>query len=115
MRDEPLTYSFTNGRDGATVLKLNGPLTLTNMFALQDELRSIKPQSLIVDLSGTPYMDSAGLGLMMNSYVSAQSHGRAFVLAGVNERVASLLEMTKVSAILKSYSTIEAAEASLRS
>jgi anti-anti-sigma factor len=114
MRDEPLTYTFTDTKpEGTTILKLDGPLTLSAMFTLQDELRSRKPQAMIVDLSNSPYMDSAGLGLLMNTYVSAQGHGRKLVLAGANERILSLLEMTKVHAVLKNFPTVEAAEAAL--
>ncbi len=71
------------------------------------------PKVLIVDLSDSPYMDSAGLGLLMNYYVSAQNHGRKILLARVNERIEALLELTKVDGILKSYPTVEAAEADL--
>jgi anti-anti-sigma factor len=114
MRDEPLTYRFIDGRsEGTKILKLDGPLTLSTMFALQDELRALKPQRMIVDLSDTPYMDSAGLGLIMNSYVSAESHGGSVVLAGTNERVASLIVMTKVDMVLKSFATVDEAEAGL--
>jgi anti-anti-sigma factor len=114
MRDDPLSYSFTAGRtDGTTILKLDGPLTLSTMFGLQDDLRATTAQVLILDLSGTPYMDSAGLGLVMNYYVSAQNHGRKLLLAGVNERVASLLEMTKVQDVLTSFPSVGEAEASL--
>ena len=77
------------------VLKLVGPLTLSTIFGFQNELRSMTPQVLILDFSETPYMDSAGLGLMMNSYVSAQDHGRRLLLAGVNERVIELFKMTQ--------------------
>jgi anti-anti-sigma factor len=114
MRDEPLTYSYTPGQnDGTMILKLVGPLTLTTMFGFQNEFRSMKPAVMIVDMSESPYMDSAGLGLVMNSYVSAQDDGRKLLLAGVNERVAELFVMTKVQRVLKSFPTVEAAEASL--
>jgi anti-sigma B factor antagonist len=114
MRDEPLTYSYTQGKnDGTMVLKLVGPLTLSTIFGFQNELRSMTPQVLILDFSETPYMDSAGLGLVMNSYVSAQDHGRKLLLAGVNERVSELFKMTRVQGVLVSFATVEAAEASL--
>ena len=95
------------------VLKLVGPLTISTIFGFQNELRSMTPQVLIVDMSETPYMDSAGLGLIMNSYVSAQDDGRKLLLAGVNERVSELFEMTRVQGVLVSFPTVEAAEASL--
>jgi anti-anti-sigma factor len=111
---ELLTYTLVDGQsEGTKVLKLIGPLTLTTMFSFQNEFRATKPQVLILDLSETPYMDSAGLGLIMNYYVSAEGSGRKLLLASVNERVVSLLEMTKVDKVLKSYPTVETAEASL--
>ena len=71
-----MTHSFTAGkRDGTTILKLSGPLTISTMFGFQNELRAVKAEVLIIDLSETPYMDSAGLGLIMNSHVSAQDRG----------------------------------------
>jgi len=114
MRDEPLTYGYTPGQhDGTMVLKLVGPLTLSTMFGFQDKFRSMTPQVLILDFSETPYMDSAGLGLIMNYYVAAQDHGRKLLLAGVNERVAELFKMTRVEGVLTSFPTVEAAEESL--
>ena len=114
MRDEPLTYSFAPGRgEGTTVLKLVGPLTISTMFGFQDAFRSATPQVMIVDMSETTYMDSAGLGLIMNYYVSATDHGRKLLLAAVNERVKALFEMTKVQSVLTTLPSVEAAEASL--
>jgi anti-sigma B factor antagonist len=114
MRDEPMTHSFTAGkRDGTTILKLSGPLTISTMFGFQNELRAVKAEVLIIDLSETPYMDSAGLGLIMNSYVSAQDRGGKMLLAAVNERVKALFEMTKVDVVLKSFPSVAEAEGSL--
>jgi anti-sigma B factor antagonist len=114
MMSEVLTYTVNAGdRDGISVVKLDGPLTLTTMFTFQNEFRAMKPQAMILDLSGTPYMDSAGLGLIMNFYVSAESNERTILLAGANERVQALLEMTKVDSVLKNYPTVEEAQATL--
>jgi anti-anti-sigma factor len=114
MRDEPLTYSFSPGKTAGTiVLKLVGPLTISTMFGFQDEFRAATPQTMIVDLSETTYMDSAGLGLIMNYYVAAADHGRKLLLAGINERIMALMEMTKVLGVLTTFPSVEAAEASL--
>lgn len=114
MRDEPLTYSFTEGKsDGTKVLKLVGPLTISTMFGFQNEFRAATPPVMIVDMSETTYMDSAGLGLIMNYYVAAADHGRKLLLAGVNDRVKALFEMTRVQGVLTCFPSVEAAEASL--
>ncbi len=114
MSDAPFSYTSSPGtKDGTIILKMTGPLTLTSIFAFQNEFRLMKPPALIVDLSECPYMDSAGLGLLMNQFVSSEAGHRKFLLAAVNERIESLFELTKVSAILKRYPTVEAAEASI--
>ncbi len=112
MLDKELTYALSDGaKPGTTILALEGPFTLGNMFKLQSDLRTLKPACLILDLSGVPYMDSAGMGVIMNYYVASSGGGRKFFLVGVNERVRSLLEMTKVDTVLKMFDTVEAAQA----
>ena len=112
MPEKEFTYTVSNGaRNGVAVLALDGPFTLGNMFKLQSDLRTLTPPCLIMDLSQVPYMDSAGLGIIMNYFVSAQSHGRKFFVTGVNDRLRALLEMTKVDNVLQICDSIAAAEA----
>jgi anti-anti-sigma factor len=114
MRDDPMTHSNSPGSsEGTTILKLSGPLTLSTIFGFQNAFRSMKPKVLILDLSDSPYMDSAGLGLIINYHVSAQDESRKLLLAGVNDRIKALFEMTKVQGVLKCFPTVEGAEASL--
>ena len=115
MRDAPLAVTSKSGlHEGTTILVLQGPLTLQNSFDFQRDLAELKPAVLILDLTESPYMDSAGLGLLMNCYVSAEKNGRKVLLAGVNERIRALLELTRVNLILKNYPTVAEAEASAR-
>jgi anti-anti-sigma factor len=97
------------------ILRLIGPLTLSTMFGFQDEFRAMTPQVMIVDMTEVPYIDSAGLGLLMNYYVAAQDQRRKLLIAGVNERVKALFEMTRVQNILSTFPSVEAAEASVES
>jgi anti-sigma B factor antagonist len=112
MLDKELKYATSNGaREGTVILSLEGPFTLGNMFQLQADLRALKPPCLIMDMAAVPFMDSAGLGVIMNYFVSAQGEGRKFLLCGVNDRVRALLEMTKVDVVLKICDSVEAAQA----
>jgi anti-anti-sigma factor len=111
MLEQGFSYSTAAGsRPGVTILTLTGPLTLSNIFQLQAEIRSLKPPCLIVDLAQVPYMDSAGLGVLMNAFVSAQDGGRKVLLANVNDRLRALFEMTRVDSILHVAGSVEAAE-----
>jgi anti-sigma B factor antagonist len=64
-----------------------------------------------MDLTEVPYMDSAGLGVIMNCYVAAQNGGRRFFLTAINQRVRALIETTKVDTVLQICDSVEAAQA----
>ena len=114
MLEQGFSYSTADGsKAGTTVLTIEGPFTLANIFQIQTELRGLKPPCLVVDLAQVPYMDSAGLGVIMNAFVSAQSGGRKVAIANVNERVRSLLEITRVDSILPVFDSVNAAESQL--
>jgi anti-sigma B factor antagonist len=111
MLDKELTYNTSAGaKEGTVILTLDGPFTLRNIFQFQGELRALKPACLIMDMTSVPYMDSAGLGVIMNYFVSAQGSGRKLLLVGVNDRIKSLLEMTKVDSVLRMCDSVEVAE-----
>jgi anti-anti-sigma factor len=82
------------------------------MFDFQSELRGAEsPKLTIFDLTGVPYMDSAGMGLIMNHYVNCQTRGLRMVVAGSNKRVLDLFEVTKVNTVLPLAESVEAAQA----
>jgi anti-sigma B factor antagonist len=113
LNDGPLTIDRKEGKNpGTRIFCLTGPLTLRNLFEFQTELRSAAPGPLtIIDLTAVPYMDSAGMGLVMNHYVRCQTKGTKLIVAGANNRVLDLFKVTKVDTVLPLVSTIEAAEA----
>ena len=111
--DQPL--SFEN-RAGSTpeirVVTITGPITLRNFFELQTELRSGSPAPrTILDLSTVPYMDSAGMGLIINFYVHCQNRGAQVIVAGVSPRVHELFRMTRVDTVIRQAADVAAAEA----
>jgi anti-anti-sigma factor len=114
MDDAPLTYSKSaGGRESLIVIKLTGPLTLKNIFQFQQDLALNPPQLTVFDLTEVPYMDSAGIGVLINYYVSAEKNSRRMALAGVNERIDARLEMTKVRNLLRSFPTVAEAESAV--
>jgi anti-sigma B factor antagonist len=113
LTDGPLTVERKEGSTpDTTIFCLSGPLTLRNMFDFQSQLRSGQTAALtILDISLVPYMDSAGMGLLMNQYVHCKTKGLKLIVAGANSRVMDLFEVTRVSTILPLASTVEEAEA----
>jgi len=112
LTDGPLIIDRREGKSLTTrIFSLSGPLTLRNLFEFQTELRSMQPMGLtVIDLSGVPYMDSAGMGLVMNHYVHCQTRCTKLVVCGANSRVMDLFKVTKVDTILPLTATLEEAE-----
>lgn len=101
MPAESLTMESLPGQaEGSRILRLTGPLTLSSLFDFLNTLRADPPPLLILDLTGVPYMDSAGMGAIINYFVFCQRHGHKLVVAGVTPRVMELFTMTKVDSLL---------------
>ena len=111
--DDPLAIEQTQGKaPGSIILRLTGPVTLRNLFDLQSKLRVGEPPPLtILDLTGVPYMDSAGMGAVINHYVRCQGKGKRLIAVGVSPRVLELFRMTRVDAVIPMVATVEEAEA----
>jgi anti-anti-sigma factor len=111
MHNEPLTFDVVPGKTPDTrIFRLHGPITLANLFDFQKVLNTGTEKLTVVDFTESEYMDSAGLGALLNFYVSGKRHGRTLRLVAVNYRVAELLKLTSSQTLIKSYDTIEAAE-----
>ena len=114
MRDDALTVeTLPASHADISVLRLSGPITLSSLFPLKDALGALTSKLTILDVSQVPYVDSAGLGTVLMFHVSAEKNGHKLALAGVTERVLSLIRMTRVDSVLSMFPNVEAAERSL--
>lgn len=114
MPQDKLDYTFTTtANPRCAVLTLQGGLTLSHIFGLQPQLQALDVDLLIVDCTGLEYMDSAGLGVLVNFYVAQSNKGGKVALVGVSDRVWALFTSTRVDQFFLRFSTVEAAESSL--
>lgn len=61
----------------------------------------------VVDLQAVTVMNSSGIGMLVSGMTTMQKNGGEFVIAGVPEKVRVLLEMTRLTTVLKSADTVE--------
>lgn len=113
MTDEKLTIEdLPSAGDGQRVLRLTGPLVLNSFFAFQTLIREDKSSVLMLDFTGVPYIDSAGIGALVGAYVNRQKDGRRLLLVGVAPRVRTALQVTKVDHFFQFSDTLPAQQAS---
>ena len=112
---EPLLIDRSDLFPQQEVLMLSGPLTASNAPVFQNAMRREEPaETLILDLTDVPYVDSAGLGLLVSAHVSRQKSGRSMVLSGINPRVQKLFEITRVGQLFLIFSSPDEAVVALR-
>jgi anti-sigma B factor antagonist len=101
MQSAPLQISVNPGqRVGELVLRLSGPLVLDNLFEFQKTWREQTAPNIVVDLTNVPYVDSSGIGSLVNMHVSREKIGGSVQLLGVSERVKTVLMVTRVDKVL---------------
>lgn len=87
-----------------TVISLLGALTFGTDLKIADtqmqQLIEAGSCKIILDLSGVPYSDSAGLGTLVHVNGMVQERHGILRLCGVSDRVTALLKMTKMDSIL---------------
>jgi anti-sigma B factor antagonist len=111
MQEEPLQIEdVTKGNH--RILRLTGPLLINNFFDFQAMVRASHQNSLIIDLTGVPYIDSAGIGAVVGAYVTHQKEGHSLALVGVNNRVRDALKVTRVEQFFRFFDSVDAAEKS---
>ena len=98
--------------DEQRVLLVRGPLTIQTAPQFERAVRHESAETMILDLSDVPYIDSVGLGSLVATYVSHQKAGRCLVLTGVTPRVMKVLKITNVHNFFVTFPTTwEAVEA----
>lgn len=106
---------ITTSKDsrGNTVLSLKGPLSIHTVFKFQDAVRTDPSPILIVDFSGVPFIDSAGLGALVGVQVTGRKANRKIAFAAMNEQARALIEMTHVNQLFHTYDSVQDAEAAV--
>jgi anti-sigma B factor antagonist len=83
-------------RGGAIVVRLAGELDLYNAHLVRDELIAAAervPERLIVELSGVTFIDSTGLGVLIEARTRLANR-RAFLLVGPGLETRRALEIS---------------------
>lgn len=108
-----LQIETSPGARGQTIFSLHGPLNIHTVFKFQDAVRADPSAVLIVDFSGVPFIDSAGLGALVGAFVSTRKANRKIAFAALNRQAKTLVEMTHVNHLFHTYDTVKEAEAAV--
>jgi anti-sigma B factor antagonist len=99
-------------RDRPDILPLKGEIDLHLSPVVTASLNAIiekKPERLVIDLSGVTYIDSAGLAALIQAMQKVEAYGGKFLLAGLQETVRSIFEISRLDQVFQIFPDTDAA------
>lgn len=91
-----------SGAGQVTVIKVDGQLIVGNrqeLKALVQEALESGSRKFLIDCSQTGYIDSSGLGALVTISKKVREAGGELRLAGLNDDLRSLFELTKLDSL----------------
>lgn len=100
-----------------TIVAVSGDITLNKGgdVLLKDKINSLLQQGnkkLLLDLGGVSYVDSSGLGQLVQVYTTTTNNGGTLKLLNVSKRLSDLLVVTKLVTVFESHENEKEALAS---
>ena len=97
-------------REGVVILALKGRLTAVEASSIHGKANQVLASgcpNLVLDLSEVDYIDSMGLGSLVNCFTSAKKVGGALKLLSLKKRNAELLLLTKLHTVFEVFAEEE--------
>ena len=107
-----LDVQLEESHNGApSVAKLDGKLVLETV---SEFLRTMRPQpsaNLVVDMSSVSFLDSAGVGALVQLFVHRRNLGQKFALVGLSGQATAVMQVSGLVRLLPIYASLaEAAQ-----
>lgn len=97
---------------GVVILKLQGKLNMVSAPRLREEILSMIAAGnsrVAVDLANVNFIDSSGLGALINGLKSTRQAGGDLRIAAPTEQVRLVLELTNIDKVLTAHESAETA------
>jgi anti-anti-sigma factor len=91
------------------VLRLKGKLSLESVHNFIQKVRPEPAAGLVLEMSGVSFLDSAGLGALVQMFVHRRNKGQTFALAGLTEQSNAILQVAGLRKLLPTYASFEEA------
>ena len=112
MKKDPASSDTTPRQSRSNVVPLKGEIDLhvsPTVTAALNEMIDKKPERLVVDLSDVSYIDSAGLAALIQAMQKVEGYGGKFMLAGLQETVRSIFEISRLDQVFQIFPDADAA------
>ena len=97
-----MSFTLTKHRQGVVVVGVEGQLIVGNRQDLKQKVLDVLDggaRKFVVDFSKTGYIDSSGLGVLVSLSKKIREQGGELRLAGLNDDLQTLFELTKLDTL----------------
>src|SRR5260370_5744236 len=113
-RRETVALKMTSREvDGASVIALDGRIVLgEESKALREKLKSLIAEGkkkIVLNMNNVEYIDSAGLGILVATHVSAKTQGASLHLCHLRSKFQEVLQITNLLTVFEVCETEAAA------
>ncbi|MCZ8380070.1 STAS domain-containing protein [Mycobacterium sp. CPCC 205372] len=105
-------YPTRTTASDATVIRPEGRLNMVAAPGLRRQLHELVEAGssrLVVDLSGTEFIDSSGLGALISGLKAARQAGGDLRIAAPTRQVVTVLELTNLNRVLRVHDSVDGA------
>lgn len=97
---------------GIVILHAKGKLNMVHAQRLREEIASLVSAGsnrIVIDLAAVDFLDSSGLGALIGGLKATRQAGGDLRIAGANEQVLLVLQLTNLDRVLTPYANSESA------
>ena len=97
--------------NGTVVAQLTGKLSLETVNSFLQELRQVASANLVLDMSGVSFLDSAGVGALVQLFVHRKGRSQKFALAALTPQGIAVMQVSGLVKLLPIFASVEEASA----
>jgi len=98
-------------KDGLTVVSIEGEICNATqddfMVCLNDLCDSSGCRTVLLDMEKVSYLNSAGLGMIIDTFMKFREKGGQLILCGLIQDINRLLEATRLNSFIQIYPSVD--------
>jgi anti-sigma B factor antagonist len=97
--------------NGTLVAQLVGKLSLETVSGFLQQMRALEAEKLVLDMSGISFLDSAGVGALVQLFVHRRSNSRKTAVAALTTQGAAVMQVAGLTKLVPTFATVAEASA----
>lgn len=111
MQPVKLNIKLEESSNGSpSVAKLDGKLVLETVSSFLRDMRPQASPNLIIDMSGVSFLDSAGVGALVQLFVHRRNHSQKFALASLTPQGMAVMQVAGLLKLMPVFSSVAEAQ-----